>query len=225
MISRRVFSPRLFHTASLLRNVAKVTQPKVLTQETVHPDLKKPVPINVEMNYYAPLKNPVTYGDLKCDVTMRCYDTRNLDFFIDFSLRAGYYLGLCIKGPNYLPKKRERWTVIRAPFVHAKSKENFERRTFSRLLKVYDTNPEVIELWLSFISKHAVDGVGVKAHMHVSESLGYGAHLGEKLDVGSLDEEVESVAHMTDASNGSVALKVEQLLKDPEFQKHVSKRD
>lgn len=35
-----------------------------------------------------------------------------------------------------------------------------------------DTNPEVIELWLAFLKKHAVYGVGMKANVWTFEEVG-----------------------------------------------------
>ncbi|GMF02476.1 unnamed protein product [[Candida] boidinii] len=89
-----------------------------------------------------------------------CFDDCYLDFFCDFALRAAYYLGVPTTGPEPLPTRREGWNVNRAPFVNAESKENFERRTHSRLIKFWDSNSEVVDLWLGFLKKNSVWGVG-----------------------------------------------------------------
>ena len=120
------------------------------------------VPINIKAVYHAPLRNPIKYGDLVAEIQLRSYDNENLDFYSDFALRVGFYLGIPLTGPKPLPTRRERWTVIKSPFVHAKSKENFERHTHKRIIKVWDTNSELIEMWISYITKHAMAGVGMK---------------------------------------------------------------
>ncbi|CCE65690.1 hypothetical protein TPHA_0M01150 [Tetrapisispora phaffii CBS 4417] len=123
------------------------------------------LPVNVEAVYHLPLRNEVKYGDLIADIQLRSYDNENLDFFSDFILRVGYYLGMPMTGPKPLPTRRERWTVIRSPFAQAKSKENFERHTHKRLIRVWDTETEVLNIWLSYINKHAITGVGIKCNV------------------------------------------------------------
>ncbi|GMG39162.1 unnamed protein product [Ambrosiozyma monospora] len=154
-----------------LLNTFKQYNPKLTTEETEVPGLDKPLPINTELNYYAPLKHKIKHHHLKAEVTFKCFDTRNLEFFSDFALRAAYYLGLPATGPTPLPCRRERWTVNRAPFVMAKSKENFERRTYGRKIRIYDANLEVVDLWLGYLKKNSVWGVGVKANLYKQEPL------------------------------------------------------
>lgn len=72
--------------------------------------------------------------------------------------------------------------MIRSPFAQAKSKENFERHTHKRLIRVWDTNPEVVELWLSYISKHSIPGVGIKCNLFQKEGL----QLSQNLEQNSL---------------------------------------
>ncbi|SCV01655.1 LANO_0F12860g1_1 [Lachancea nothofagi CBS 11611] len=171
------------------------------------------LPINVEAVYHAPLKIPITHGDLIADVQLRSYDHENLDFFSDFMLRAGFYLGMPLTGPKPLPTRRERWTVIRSPFAQAKSKENFERHTHKRLIRVWDTNPEVLELWLSYISKHSIPGVGIKCNLHQKE----GIKLQQTLKQSSLLAET----HKSQSLDEAVGEKVLELLNNEAFTKHM----
>lgn len=103
---------------------------------------------------------------------MRSYSVRNLEFYADFAVRAAYWLGLPCSGPVPLPKKIERWTVPRSPFIFKKSKENFERITRRRLLTIYDGDPAVVEIWLAFVRKWQFYGVGMKANVWQFEGLG-----------------------------------------------------
>ncbi|CDK27381.1 unnamed protein product [Kuraishia capsulata CBS 1993] len=193
--------------------------PKVLTEHENEP-ADRPMPLNVEMNYYAPLKHKVKHGDLKAEITLRCYDSRNLDFYCDFALRAAYWLNIPVTGPKPLPVKRERWTVIRAPFVHAKTKENFQRLTKSRLLRVWDTNPEVIDVWLSFLKKHSSWGVGVKAHMYVNEAVGFGDKFDTVADK-SFGKGAGNALNFANHPNPAVAERVLELLNDPLIKRHL----
>lgn len=176
----------------------------------------RPLPINVAMNDYAPLRyKPDNLADreLACELQVRSFESDDLDFFVDFALRAAFYLKLPITGSVPLPTRRERWTVIRSPFVHAKSKENFERRTHKRLLKVYDANPEVVEIWLSTLRKHAMPGVGMKAHLYTFEEVSDLTDVGasSKVDAG------ETVKHFGNSANRDVANAVLDMLSDPVF--------
>lgn len=180
--------------------------------QTVH---DRPMPVNVEALYHAPLKLPIEHGDLVADLQLRAYDNENLDFYSDFVLRAGYYLGMPLTGPKPLPTRRERWTVIRSPFAQAKSKENFERHTHKRLIRVWDTNPEIVQIWLSYISKHAITGVGMKCNVYQRSGLSLNM---EELGESSLPQAAEGGSKTIDEAVGE---KVLELLNSPEFKKHL----
>ncbi|AMD22373.1 HGR034Cp [Eremothecium sinecaudum] len=172
----------------------------------------KQLPRSVEAVYHKPLKHPVKYGDLVADLQLRSYTTESMDFFADFIIRVGYYLGMPMTGPKPMPTRRERWTVIKSPFAQAKTKENFERHTHKRLIRVWDTNPEVVEIWLSYITKHSIPGVGLKCNIFQREGieleeLPKDIKLPSTEDAQTLDE--------------VVGAKVVELLSDPEFKKHL----
>lgn len=200
--------------------------PKTVTEEVIAPDAKSPIPINSELNYYAPLKHEIKYGDLKAEVVFKCFDPVNVEFFCDFALRAAYYLGLPATGPKPISTKRERWTVIRAPFVHAKSKENFERKTHGRMIKIWDSDNEVVDLWLAYLKKNSVWGVGVKVNMYTQEPLKLADKMarleGGEQSLSDLKSSVETLSN--DAAN-PVSQKVLELLKDPVFTRHMSESE
>lgn len=130
------------------------------------------VPPNVLAAFRTPLRHKATYGIPVASLQMRSYSVRNLEFYADFAVRAAYWLGLPCSGPVPLPKKIERWTVPRSPFIFKKSKENFERITRRRLLTIYDGDPAVVEIWLAFVRKWQFYGVGMKANVWQFEGLG-----------------------------------------------------
>ena len=133
---------------------------------------KARLPRSVQAVYLRPLRKQAEYGVPVCDLQLRSYSVRNVEFFADFALRAAYYLKLPVSGPVPLPRVTERWTFPRSNFVHKKSQENFERITLRRLLQVKDGDPHVVQIWLSFLRKHAFYGVGMKANVWEHESLG-----------------------------------------------------
>ncbi|PYH40207.1 mitochondrial 37S ribosomal protein uS10m [Aspergillus saccharolyticus JOP 1030-1] len=132
---------------------------------------KARLPRSVQAVYLRPLRRKAEYGLPVCDLQLRSYNVRNVEFFADFAVRAAYYLGLPVSGPVPLPRIVERWTVPRSNFVHKKSQENFERITLRRLIQIKDGNPQTVQAWLAFLRKYAFHGVGMKANMWEYESL------------------------------------------------------
>ncbi|PLB49546.1 ribosomal protein S10 [Aspergillus steynii IBT 23096] len=132
---------------------------------------KTRLPRSVQAVYLRPLRKQAEYGLPVCDLQLRSYSVRNVEFFADFAMRAAYYLKLPVSGPVPLPRITERWTFPRSNFVHKKSQENFERITLRRLLQVKDGDPHVVQVWLAFLRKHAFYGVGMKANVWEHESL------------------------------------------------------
>lgn len=143
-----------------------------MTASTNGEDEHVRLPRSVQAVYLKPLRRTAQHGVPSCDLQLRSYNIRNVDFFSDFALRAAYYLKLPARGPVPLPRITERWTVPRSNFVHKKSQENFERVTLRRLIQIQDGDPEVVEIWLAFLRKHAYYGVGMKANMYEHEKLG-----------------------------------------------------
>jgi len=101
-------------------------------------------------------------------------------------MHAAYSLGIPVSRPVSLPTTRSLYTVIKSPFVHKKSQENFERKTHRRLIKVWDTDREVIDKWLRYLTQYGIGGVGMKAQIFEWTELGGGAR-GER----KAGEEVE----------------------------------
>lgn len=130
------------------------------------------LPRSVQAVYLKPLKRKAQYGVPTCDLQLRSYNVRNVEFFADFALRAAYYLHLPAAGPIPLPRITERWTVPRSNFVFKKSQENFERITLRRLIQIQDGHPDTVEIWLAFLRKYAYYGVGMKANVWQHEKLG-----------------------------------------------------
>ncbi|OBT78546.1 hypothetical protein VF21_01011 [Pseudogymnoascus sp. 05NY08] len=182
-----------FHAASLSRS--KDEAPKAETpsapatnltpksSESSAAESETPrLPRNVQAIYLKPLRRDVEYGVPSCDLQLRSYSVRNLEFFADFALRAAYYLKLPAFGPVPLPRIIERWTVPKSNFANKKSQENFERRTLRRLIQIKDGHPETVELWLAFLKKHAYYGIGMKANVWEYNELGVGKTMDVSLE-------------------------------------------
>lgn len=130
------------------------------------------MPRSLEALYLQPLRREAEFGHPTCDLQLRSYSIRNLEFFCDFALRAAYYLNLAAFGPIPLPRKIERWTVPKSTFIFKKSQENFERITLRRLIQIKDGHPEAVQVWLAFLQKHAYYGIGMKANVWEFSKIG-----------------------------------------------------
>jgi ribosomal protein S10 len=130
------------------------------------------MPRSLSSLYLQPLRREAEYGVPSCDLQLRSFSLRNLEFFCDFALRAAYYLKLPAYGPIPLPRKIQRWTVPKSTFIFKKSQENFERITLRRLIQIRDGNPETVQIWLAYLQKHAYYGIGMKANLWEFSNLG-----------------------------------------------------
>ncbi|KSA00843.1 37S ribosomal protein S10, mitochondrial [Debaryomyces fabryi] len=188
--------------------------PKYLSENELNPITKRPIPLNVELLKYKPVQLPPTHGHEVAKLEFKGYDKDSIIRSSEFAARAAFYLGIPCSKIHSLKTEKRLYTVIKSPFAQAKSKENFKRTTYGRKLYAYDATPEVVDLWLSFINKHAIEGVKYNALIHTRESLDFC----EKLDALSAED-----LHMPDAYKGSddpIAKKVEELLKSDTFKKY-----
>lgn len=147
------------------------------------------LPPNAVAAYLEPGRVRAKHNVPSCQLQLRAYDIPTLTFFADFAMRAAYHLNLPAKGPVPMPKKIQRWTVPRGPFVHKKTQENFERITYKRMIKINDGHPEVVERWLSYLSSNVMPGVGLKANTFTFDSLGVGQRMQQAKTKAALDGE------------------------------------
>jgi ribosomal protein S10 len=122
----------------------------------------------------APERIQPSHGIPVCNLHFRGYIPQHLDFYVDFARRAAFSMKMPCSGPVYLPTQTSRWTVIKSPFVHKKSQENFERKTHKRLLQIKDTHPEVVQRWLHYLKMNAPSGIGMRATTWEFENVGVG---------------------------------------------------
>ncbi|KAF2434661.1 ribosomal protein S10 [Tothia fuscella] len=178
------------------------------------------LPRSVQAIYLRPLRRTPTYGIPSCDLQLRSYSVRNLEFFADFAMRAAYYLNLAAKGPIPLPQITERWTVPRGNFIHKKSQENFERKTLRRLIQIQDGHPTVVQCWLGYLERKAYHGIGMKANVWDFEGLDVVGRMEEEGD--RLDREME--VHWSNfgvRANAATEESLEKLLGEKAFSRQI----
>ncbi|KAF8152344.1 ribosomal protein S10 domain-containing protein [Crassisporium funariophilum] len=126
--------------------------------------------------------HPRTHDIPVAGIHFRSHHVPLLNLFTHFAVHAASSLGIPCSKVVPLPTQRRLWTVLRSPFAHKKSQENFERRVHKRAIKAWDADPEVIQRWIAYLRKHAMPGVGMKVTTWERIPLGIGASHIVRLD-------------------------------------------
>lgn len=130
-----------------------------------------PEPLNLE---FPPLiKVAPTHGVHVATLHLRAHYPFALDIQTRIAMHAASSLKIPTSGAASLPTKTELQTVIKSPFAHKKSQENFVRKTHKRAIKVFDADREVVDLWLRYLRRNAMGGVGMKAYLHEYVEFGF----------------------------------------------------
>ncbi|KAK7018593.1 DNA-directed RNA polymerase [Favolaschia claudopus] len=127
---------------------------------------------------HRPFRHPRTHSYPVAQIQFRSHDILTMNLFVHFATHAAYSLGIPCSRMYSLPTQRTIWTVIRGPFAHKKSQENFERKVHRRGIKAYDADPGVVDLWFKYLRRHAMGGVGMRCVKWERMPLG----VGQKLD-------------------------------------------
>jgi len=78
-------------------------------------------------------------------IRLKAYDHRLLDQSAQQIVEAAERTGAIVVGPVPLPTERERFTVMRSPFIDKDSQEHFEIRTHKRLIEVVEPGSKTID--------------------------------------------------------------------------------
>lgn len=188
--------------------------PKTITSNKLEKESNRPVPLNVELLKYKPIRLPQTHGHEVAELKFRGYEEEELIRASEFAARAAFFLGIPCSPVKSLKTEKRLYTVIKSPFAQAKTKENFHRVTYNRKLTAYDANPEVVDMWLSYVNKHAFDKVKYLAQIQTKEQLDFV----ETLDKLTSKDMKLPEAYSSDSSD-PIAAKVQELLKSDTFKK------
>ena len=80
----------------------------------------------------------------KIIIKLKAFDHRLLDQSTQSIVSTVKRTGASVKGPVPLPKRMERFTVLRGPHVDKKSREQFEVRTHKRMI-IIDPTPQTVD--------------------------------------------------------------------------------
>ena len=124
-----------------------------------------------------PQRHPKTHGIPVAMLHFRSYHLSLVDFFMHFVLHSAYAIGIPSSGVVHLPTKRSLYTVLRSPFAHKKSQENFVRITHKRAIKLWDANPEVVDRFVAYLRENMLGGVGMRVIRWYRLPVGFGQHM------------------------------------------------
>lgn len=92
-------------------------------------------------------------------IKMKGYDVSLLDKSTRSIMLTVSRTGAKINGPIFLPRRCQKFTVNRSPHVDKKSREQFEIRTYSRLMFLKNASAAVIQ---SLMNLQIPAGVEIK---------------------------------------------------------------
>ena len=84
-------------------------------------------------------------SDQKIRIKLKAYDHKLLDWSVAEIVETTRRTGAKVVGPVPLPTVRNRWTVLRAPHVDKKSREQFEIRTHKRIMEILEPTPQTVD--------------------------------------------------------------------------------
>jgi small subunit ribosomal protein S10 len=76
---------------------------------------------------------------------MKAFDHKILDQSARQIVETAQRTGADVAGPVPLPTEKNRWTVMRSPFIDKDSQEHFEMRTHNRLIDVLEPTPKTVD--------------------------------------------------------------------------------
>ena len=78
-------------------------------------------------------------------IRLRAYDHNLIDLAADKIVETAKRSGVQVSGPIPLPTEKEIVTVLRATHKYKDAREQFELRTYKRLIDIYSPNAKTID--------------------------------------------------------------------------------
>jgi len=93
----------------------------------------------------------------KIRIRLKAFDHRMLDISAAEIVNTAKRTGAMVKGPVPLPRRIRKFTVNRSPHVDKKSREQFEMRTFKRLIDIIEPTPQTVDALMKLDISAGVD--------------------------------------------------------------------
>ena len=89
-------------------------------------------------------------------IRLKAYDHQLIDQSAEKIVETAKRTGASVSGPIPLPTKKEVVTILRAVHKYKDSREQFEMRTYKRIIDIYSPNAKLLD------SIHLPAGVDIK---------------------------------------------------------------
>ncbi len=99
--------------------------------------------VNTEVASKTQAKVETENGTPKIRIKLQAYDHKILDHSCQNIIETAMRNGAKIAGPIPLPTHIKKYTVLRSPFVHKDSREQYEIRTHKRLIDILEPNAQL----------------------------------------------------------------------------------
>ena len=93
----------------------------------------------------------------KIRIKLKSYDHSLIDKSAEKIIRTVKSTGAVVSGPIPLPTAKSIYTVLRSPHVDKKSREQFEVRTYKRLLDIVQPTPQTVDALMKLDLAAGVD--------------------------------------------------------------------
>ncbi len=90
-------------------------------------------------------------------IKLKAYDHRVIDQSVRQIIEAAERTNAQVSGPIPLPTQISKQTVIKSPFVHKDSREQFEMRVHKRLIDIQNSGPKTIDALMNLSLPAGVD--------------------------------------------------------------------
>ena len=81
----------------------------------------------------------------KLKIKLKSYDHNLIDISAQKIIRKAKETGAIISGPVPLPTKKTVYTVLKSVFVDKKSREQFEKRVYKRLIEILNSSQKTMD--------------------------------------------------------------------------------
>ena len=90
-------------------------------------------------------------------IRLKAFDHRILDQSTREIVNTAKRTGAEVRGPIPSPQRIEKFTVLRGPHIDKKSREQFEIRTYKRMLDIVDPTPQTVDALMKLDLAAGVD--------------------------------------------------------------------
>lgn len=90
-------------------------------------------------------------------IKIKAYDHKIIDQSTQTIIETAEKSGAQISGPVPLPTEKSKYTVIKSPFAHKDSREQYEIRIHKRLIDILNPSPETIDKLMNLNLPSGVD--------------------------------------------------------------------